>query len=110
MKSQTARAALLALFCLSSVSAQETRGVIFGRVTDPQNSAVVGAAVSVTNTDNNTALNLTTNDTGYYEANFLLPGNYRVTAVLTGFKKSVRSGIEVSLNARVEIDVRLELG
>ena len=55
-------------------------------------------------------LNLTTNDTGYYEANFVLPGNYRVIASMPGFKKSVRSGIEVSLNARVEIDVRLELG
>jgi Carboxypeptidase regulatory-like domain len=101
---------LLGLFCLSLASAQETRGVILGRVTDPQSAAVAGAAISVTNIDNNTVVNLTTNDTGYYEANFLLPGNYRLTAGMTGFKKSVRSGIEVSLNARVEIDIRLELG
>ena len=45
----------------------------------------------VNNTDTNTTMTLTANDTGYYEANLLLPGNYRVTAEMSGFKKSIRS-------------------
>src|SRR6476620_928179 len=91
--------ALISLW-LAALSAQETRSVILGRVVDPQNSAVAGATVVVTNTDTNTVMTLTTNDTGYYEANLLLPGNYRVLAEMSGFKKSIRSGIVLQLSAR----------
>src|SRR5258708_26109670 len=110
MQRQALLLALSGLLISTAVSAQETRSVIFGRVTDPQGAAVPGAAVSVINTGTNTAVNLTTNDTGYYEANFLLPGGYRVTTTMSGFKTSIRSGIELSLNARAEIDIRLALG
>ena len=75
------------------MSAQETRSVIFGRVLDPQASAVVGATVTVTNTDTNTSTTLTTNETGYYEANLLLPGAYHVSGEMPGFRKSIRSGV-----------------
>jgi hypothetical protein len=104
------QATLLASLTISAVSAQETRSVIFGRVTDPQNSAVVGATVVVTNTDTNTVMTLTGNDTGYYEANLLLPGNYRVVAEMSGFKRSIRSGITLSVSTRAEVDMRLEVG
>ncbi|MCU1261899.1 MAG: hypothetical protein JWO80_4784, partial [Bryobacterales bacterium] len=104
------RALLLVYGSVATLCAQETRSVIFGRVTDAQNAAIAGAAVSVTNTDTNTAVNLTTNETGYYEANFVLPGNYRVTVTMAGFKKTVRSGIELALNTRAEIDVSLQIG
>jgi Carboxypeptidase regulatory-like domain len=50
---------------------------------------VIGATVVITNTDTNSVMTLTTNDTGYYEANLLLPGNYRVVAEMPGFKKYV---------------------
>lgn len=75
-----------ATFLASSLQAQETRSMIFGRMLDPQGSAVAGAAVSVTNTDTNVTLPLRTNDTGYYEANLLLPGSYQVTTEVAGFK------------------------
>ena len=104
------RALLLVQAFAAVVHGQETRSVIFGRVTDPQNAAIAGAVVSVLNTDTNTAISLTTNDTGYYEANFLVAGKYRVTVTMTGFKTSVRSGIELALNTRAEIDASLQIG
>ena len=104
------RAAAAALMIASGVCAQETRSAIFGRVLDPQGSAVVGAAVTVTNADTNTVMSLTTNETGYFEANLLLPGNYRLTAEMAGFKKAVRSGIELAMSRRAEIDIRLDIG
>src|SRR6201981_889927 len=100
----------LALLAVFAVSAQETRSVILGRVMDPQHSAVAGASVIVTNTDTNTSVTLTTNDTGYYEANLLVAGAYRVTAQMAGFKKSIRSGIALSVGTRAEIDITLEIG
>jgi len=94
----------------SALAAQETRGVIFGRVLDPSGAPVAGAAVAVENTDTNTSADLLANPTGYYEANLLLPGNYRVSAAVSGFKKTVRDGIVLPLSTRLEINLALELG
>ena len=104
------RVALIAGLVLTAVWGQETRSVIYGRVTDPQSAAMAGVSVVVVNTDTNTSSSLTTNETGYYEANFLLPGNYRVSAEIAGFKKSLRSGISLAVSTRVEINVQMELG
>ncbi len=89
---------------------QETRGMIFGRVVDPSGSPVVNAGVTVRNTGTNIATRLQTNATGYYEANLLLTGAYEVTAEAAGFKKSVRSGIPLSIGARLQVDLQLEIG
>jgi hypothetical protein len=90
--------------------AQETRSMIYGHVLDPQSGAVIGANVKVTNTDTNTSVALTTNETGYYEASLLLPGNYRVSAEASGFKTSIRSGLVLPVSTRLEINLGLVLG
>ncbi|MBI4875214.1 MAG: carboxypeptidase regulatory-like domain-containing protein [Acidobacteria bacterium] len=96
--------------CAPAVFGQETRGMIYGRVLDPSSAPVAGASVVVENADTNTATRLTTNQTGYYEANLLLPGDYRVSAEFTGFKRIVRGGITLPLSTRLEINLTLELG
>jgi hypothetical protein len=111
MSSRCASALILICTLLAwTLSAQETRSMIYGRVTDPQGSAVSSAAVTVTNTDTNTAAHLKTNDTGYYEANLLLPGNYQVQVDSPGFRRSVRGGIVLSVSTRLEINVEMQLG
>ena len=87
----------LVLVFAASVFAQETRGTISGHVLDEQGGAMPGVTVTITNVDTNVSATLTTNSTGYYQAPLLLPGNYRVTAELQGFKTSVRSGIILSV-------------
>jgi hypothetical protein len=84
--------------------------MLFGRVLDPQNAAVAGANVAVTNTETGVTLRFQTNQTGYYEANLLMPGNYDVSAEATGFKRSSRTGIALSVSSRLEINLPLELG
>jgi hypothetical protein len=101
---------LAGIACLSPANAQETRSTIFGRVTDPQGSAVVGATVVVTNTDTNVTTTRKTNESGYYEAELLLPGNYSISAESPGFKKSLQSGVVLPLSTRVEINLSLQLG
>jgi Carboxypeptidase regulatory-like domain len=101
---------LVALLLLAPAYAQETRSVIFGRVLDLQSSIIAGATVTVFNADTGVSLSLTTNETGYYEAPLLLPGNYRVSAEMSGYKKAIRSGIALPVSTRVEINLQLELG
>jgi hypothetical protein len=97
------------LLCLS-LSAQEYRGTINGRVTDPSGATIAGAKVRVTNMETGVASDATTNDEGNYQAPFLLPGNYSATAEKSGFKKAVRNDIRVGTGTQVTIDFLLEVG
>ena len=90
--------------------AQETRGTIAGRVVDEQGAPMPGVSVTVTNLDTNVSSSLVTNATGYYEAPLLLPGNYRITAGLDGFKTSVRAGIILSVGQQLDIPLTMEVG
>ena len=101
--------ALLLAFSASLV-AQETRGTINGHVLDEQGGAMPGVSVTITNVDTNVSTTLTTNSTGYYQAPLLLPGNYRVSAELQGFKTSVRSGIILSVAQQATVDLTLGVG
>ena len=92
------------------VGAQETRGTISGTVLDAQGTSVPGATVTVLNLDTNVSNVVTTNGSGYYGASLLLPGNYRVTVELQGFKTAVRNGIILSVGQQVDVKMSLEVG
>ncbi|HWB86829.1 MAG TPA: carboxypeptidase-like regulatory domain-containing protein [Bryobacteraceae bacterium] len=100
-----------AVFCLSSTClAQESHGTITGRITDPQNAMVPGAAVTVTNVATNVAAHATTNATGYFEVSFLLPGTYSVAVEASGFKKLVRGGVVLNTGDRLALNLQLDIG
>lgn len=100
---------LLALsFC--PLWGQESRGSITGKVSDPQGAVIPGASVVVTNTETNTITRLTTNATGYFEANLLNPGKYSITVEAQGFRKTVRTGLELSVAGRLDIEFQLQVG
>lgn len=100
----------LALLAPAWLAAQESRGAITGRVTDPQGSVVPNAQVIITNTQTNETRRTVTNETGYYEVNFLEPSTYTVAVEAQGFKRFLRSGITVNVSARLEINIPLEIG
>lgn len=102
---------LTALVCVTfSVSAQEYRGTILGRVLDPGGAAVAGAGVEITNVETNARIATTTNSEGNYQAPFLLPGLYKVRVTQSGFKPVERQNVRVLTNAQVTIDLALEIG
>jgi hypothetical protein len=99
------------LFALSaSVQAQESRGTIVGRVTDQSGAAIPAAKVDVTNKAQGVTQSLLANETGLYQATFLLPGQYEVTVEAPGFKKAVRQTVDVNVGDRVTVDIVLEVG
>src|SRR5687767_8188208 len=115
MKSQyrflfAALAALtIAVFTLG-VSAQEYRGTVSGTVTDPNGSVVPGARVTVKNVGTNIAANVVTNESGSFTVPFLVPGTYSVTVAGDGFKTSTRENVQVSVDDRINLEFRLEIG
>jgi hypothetical protein len=104
-------ALLFASLSISSVClAQGSRGSITGKITDPQSAVVPGASITILNVLTGVSNKIITNQTGYYEANFLDPGSYSVTVEAPGFKSLVRSGIAVETGDRLSVDLRLEIG
>lgn len=105
------RIASLSIVCLTFAAvAQETRGSFSGIVTDSTGGLITGATLTVTNVDTNTAVQTTTNSTGYYEFPLLIAGNYQLTVGAGGFKKLVRSGLTLGLGEQQKIDLTLQVG
>jgi len=103
------------LFCLLSagaslLNAQESRGTILGRVTDPQGALVPNAPVTITDKGTNSVHRTKTNESGYYEAPLLEGGQYSVAVEARGFKKTVRGPVDLSVGSRLEINVELTVG
>jgi hypothetical protein len=102
--------ALLAALVSLVATAQEFRGSISGRVTEASGAAVPNATVTVTNTSTNAASTTTTNEDGTYAALYLTPGQYRLAVEARGFKKALRSEVEVRVGDKLALDFTLEVG
>ncbi len=105
-----ATVALSLVFSLATAWAQEARGNISGRITDPSGAVVPAVTVQVTNKAMGTRFNAQTNESGVYQVTFLLPGTYQVTAEVAGFKKVLRDNVELRVNDSLEINIQLEVG
>ncbi len=90
--------------------AQESRGTVLGRVTDPSGAPVPHCAIEALNIDTGVSIRSTTNEEGNYQIPFLVPGNYSVRAERAGFRRLDRGGIRVATNTQVTVDLSLELG
>ena len=51
-----------------------------------------------------------TNNAGLFEADFLIPGHYSITADAAGFKKLLRTGLVLEISGRIQVDLRMEVG
>src|ERR1044071_1760544 len=79
-------AALLALVTFATLSAQDGRGRIGGRVLDPTGAPIPGATVEATEDSTRVKFSATSNDTGAYEILYLMPGMYKIAVSAGGFK------------------------
>lgn len=67
--------------------------------------------MTVRDTDKNVVARVViTNGQGAYSAPLLLAGRYDLTVEAAGFKKFIRNNIELNVNDRLTVDVRLEVG
>ena len=97
------------VFCPRELSAQAVRGTLLGNVTDQAGCRCRAATVTATEVNTNISATTVTNESGYYIFN-MRDGVYRVDAELTGFKKTVREGMEVKVNTTIRVDLKIEVG
>lgn len=89
---------------------QSTTGAIVGVVTDPTSAPVPNARVAAVEELTNIRAETTTSTQGDYAFPSLRPGTYRIEVEASGFRRLVRSGIEVRVNDRLRLDLALSLG
>src|SRR4051812_45659927 len=101
---------LLAIALPSGAGAQSVSGTILGTVTDVSGSVISNAKVTVTNEGTGLTRTVTSDSNGEYTVPALPTGRYVVIAEVTGFKAATLSNIELGVDQRVRIDVKLEVG
>src|SRR5262249_22934304 len=89
---------------------QATEGSILGTVTDSSGSVVPGTRIQLTSVETGLVRNTVSNGAGEYVVANLPPGSYKVTAEITGFKKSEQPAVELTVKARLRVDLRMEVG
>jgi hypothetical protein len=93
-----------------SLFSQDFRGTINGVVTDSTGGSVVGAKIVVKETHTNTATPTVSDSAGQYTAPFLLPGDYDISAQMSGFKEFTHKGVHVGAGDNIRVDIRLDIG
>lgn len=103
-------AVLLGLILSGGAVAQTTFGTILGTVKDNSGAVVPGAAVRLTNTDENTSRDVTTNGSGDYEFLNSLPAHYQLTVRSAGFETFTATGLLLVARQTLRVDPTLQVG
>ncbi len=88
----------------------QATGTISGFVTDPSGAVVPGASVTATLIQQQVRRTVESNADGFYTLNAMPPGDYSLTVEKAGFQRLERSGIAVTVNQNLRVDVELRVG
>ncbi len=94
----------------SSLQAQAVSGSLLGAITDSSGAAVAGAKVVITEVNTGVSRSTESNASGNYNFSNLPPGVYNVSVEQQGFRKAVRSNVDVLVNTSVRVDLELQPG
>src|SRR2546426_9413990 len=89
----------IAIFSVE-IRAQAGYGSVSGTVTDAQGAVIPDATVTITSIERNNSYTATTNDSGLYVKDRLLPGTYKVTVEKTGYKKGEIPSVVVNVDTQ----------
>lgn len=85
-------------------------GTVTGTVLDPQNAAVAGAAVTLTDKSGGEPRTTTTTETGRFVFTQIAPGNYDLNVTKQGFATAKVVNQNVSIGQELRLDVNLKVG
>src|SRR3984957_10367115 len=89
---------------------QSTTGAVYETVLGPAGSAVSGALVTLKAVDTGILQTTESNGSGEYTFTTVNPGNYAVVTTAQGFKTQTQTGITLSANQNIHVDVNLSIG
>ena len=113
MKRTILATVVVVLFCLvhiETTSAQSTNASVGGFVQDPSQAFIPGATVTATNTQTGVVTKAISNESGAYNIIALLPGTYKLTAELPGFKTQIINDVQLGQSATARYNFTLQVG
>src|ERR1700753_1165236 len=115
MEKRFRRIFLAASFFLAFSSAlwsqiSSSTGAIQGSVTDPQNAAIAGAKVTLSNTSTNSSVETTSLKDGTFVFPLLAPGNYNIRVMAPGFESTQLDGVIVEITRITNANAKLRIG
>src|SRR6266568_1341431 len=100
---------LLCLVFSSDVLAQSGNASVGGFVQDASQASIPGVTVTATNVQTGITTTVITNESGAYNIPSLLPGNYRLTAELAGFRTQVFNDAQLGQSAAARYNFMLQV-
>ena len=99
------------LMASPSAAAQQIGGsAIRGRVVDSQQAVLPGATIVVTHEESGTFRETLTGQDGTYFVTGLVPGPYRISAGVQGFRQVTRDNVRLAVGVTLTLDLQLEVG
>ena len=98
------------VLCASSAYAQFDSAQISGVVQDASGAVLPGVDVTLVNVGTRNERQTVTNEAGLYTFPNVPVGEYRINAMLSGFKPISKSNVQVSAGLNIRVDVSLEVG
>ncbi|MBI1787121.1 MAG: TonB-dependent receptor [Acidobacteria bacterium] len=95
---------------LLPASAQTSKALISGIVTDASGAAITNAKITITDVQRNQDYHTETNPSGVYRVIELTPSVYRVTAEAAGFRMYVLESLPLSTQQNASVNIKLEIG
>ena len=102
--------AVLFILTITGVYAQQTTGILRGRVADETGGILPGVDITARNRDTGITRVGISDDEGRYRLSQLALGTYSVTAELAGFQAGVVQGITLSIVRESVVDITLRVG
>ena len=102
-------ACLLALGGTPASAQTVTTGSLAGVVADAQGGVLPGATVTAVHTATGTSYEAVTDAQGRFNILNIRVGEYRVTAVMSGFREEVQQSVNVTLGEQRTVDFKLQL-
>ena len=99
----------IALMIPALVAAQTESGKVSGTVTDQSGAVLPGVTVNLKSVERATTRSTVTNGQGEYVFASLVPGNYEITAELSGFSTQ-QTRTNVPVGATVAVNVQMAVG
>ena len=98
--SSSLRLAVLSLILAATGSAQVVSATLTGSIQDPAGSVIPGVEVTITNQSTGVRQSAATNEVGLFVFSSVLPGAYRLDAVMKGFRSLQMRDIALTANER----------
>jgi hypothetical protein len=95
---------LLTLVVSTRAFAQTTYATVSGRIEDASRALIPGVTITATNNATGVVTSVVSNESGTYNFPSLLPGSYRISAMLPGFRTQTYTDVQLGSAAQVRLD------